>query len=160
MSFLDLEAVTRFIDAVEKADKTAFDRVCYNQMNNHITSAEEKNAYALEALKSLSMEDIRAAALSLAVLIRTTENPRELLGIKNKPGPKGSRKLDQTIHSAEFGIVTAYVAKKIRFKEAITRLIEDFNVEETTAKQFIKNRKKAAIECVRIKQTIEQKIKK
>jgi hypothetical protein len=111
-----------------------------------------KYAYIREALESLSIIDIQQVSLCLSVLTRTSENTRELLGIKFTPASKKEsfRKLDVRITSREFGIVTTYFAGEIIKKEAIERLVQEFDVDESTAKRFIKACESDAKERVRI----------
>lgn len=85
MAFLDLEAVNRFVDTVSKNEEESVNRIAHKLATGQPVSQNERDE---QILNDVSMADLRAAYLCLAVLVNTSADVRKLLGLKGKRGPK------------------------------------------------------------------------
>jgi hypothetical protein len=158
MPYLNIEALTRFVETIRENAANGHRQVTYKLANNQPVAPNERFE---NLLQGVSMQDVREAYLCLSVLLYTEIDVREELGIKPKRGPKkgSSRRLDKTIHSPEFVIVCDLEAGNITYTEAVNRLVNDFFVSKTIAESFIKERRGAAKNVVAIQEYVLDQIR-
>jgi hypothetical protein len=139
--YYDLEALKRFIEKVDKNFWDSHKRFIDSKLSGVAPEPENLG-------EGITSDELMAASRALAAVIVGGVDLKKELGIRKKTGPKNKR-LGQTIHDPEFGIVVSHVAGEITKDEAIYFLERDFAVEETAATDFIKERSEAARNFIR-----------
>lgn len=144
-----LELIKSFLEKVELNQSKSFDEFIAAKRLG-IEPPEKRLA------AGLTSEEISAVAMAVAAVVHAGVDLKKELAIRKRPIKKRSgTRLDGTIHSQEFGIVCAYVAKNISYTEAVNNIMSICHVEKRAAETFIKSRKSAAIETEKIRQRIQ-----
>ncbi|MEF3076410.1 hypothetical protein V2P20_15375 [Methylobacter sp. Wu1] len=150
--YYDLEALKRFIEKVDKNYWGSFERFIECKASGIDPEPENLG-------EGITKEEFLAVARALSALIVVGVDLRKELGIRKKTGPKNAR-LKQTIHDPEFGIVLSLESGEITYDRAIDLLKREFHVEKTTAEKFIKDRREAVRNIIKIKSLIDRKTSK
>jgi hypothetical protein len=141
-TYYDLEAIKRFVDTISKNENEAAKSISYKLAAGQAIAPAERDK---NTLNGVSLEDIRAAHRALAALLYGGADLKKELGLKQKTGPKKKRKFDMTIHSLEFGILCSLEGGAIKYHEALNYLQNEYwDAGETTAEEFIRDRRDAA----------------
>ncbi|MBS4052516.1 MAG: hypothetical protein KGZ69_15150 [Methylomonas sp.] len=146
--YYDLEAIKSFITKVNANHSKGFDRfVAAKRLG--IEPQEESLS------EGLTNDEILAVTRSLAALVFAGVDLKLKFGIRKRSTKKRSgTRLDETIHSPEFGVVMAYVSRDITHTQAVNKIMGLRHVEKRQAESFIKKRRQAAIDAAKIRQMI------
>ena len=147
--YYDLEALKRFTEKVDKNCCGSYDRFIECKRSGRDTEPENLG-------EGITKEEFLAVARALSAVIVAGVDLRKELGIRKKTGPKKGR-LGQTIHDPEFGIVVNLEAGEITYSEAVDILMKEFHIEKTASEKFIKDRREAARNVVKIFSVISAK---
>ncbi|MEC4747963.1 hypothetical protein [Methylomicrobium sp. Wu6] len=140
--YYDLEAIRRFVDAISKNLNEASSDIAHKRASGQqIDTADELDKITLIGVE---LADIRAAHRALAALLYGNANLKKELGLKRKTGKKTKLKFDMTIHSPEFMVLCSLEGGALTYGDAVGFLQDGWGAGQTTAEEFIRDRRAAA----------------
>ncbi|MCD2449727.1 hypothetical protein GO003_004900 [Methylicorpusculum oleiharenae] len=154
-NYYDIEAIKGFVDKVSANHDKAY--------NNMIQAKRLGTEPPIDDLTAdISKDEMLAAMRALAAVVYAGADLKKELGLRKKKAKKRAkaRLHDETIHSEEFGIVCAYVAKEIRHKQAVQEIISLRHVGERAAEEFIAKMKPVAIQVNELRRDVERQLEK